>query len=110
VDDDPALRSELLAERGYAHHESGNSEAGRADALAAAEAARSVGDAALLARAGIAYQGWVGQWAQMADPVAIELMREGLAGMRDDDPTRPRATAALAQALLVMPGDEALEV
>jgi class 3 adenylate cyclase/tetratricopeptide (TPR) repeat protein/type II secretory pathway predicted ATPase ExeA len=109
LDDDPSGRSVLLAARGFAQHLRGDATAGRADALAAADAAREVGDAALLAAAGIAYQGWVGQWAVVADPVAVELMREGLGDIAPDDLVpRARTMAALAQALIVNPGDEAL--
>jgi tetratricopeptide (TPR) repeat protein len=108
-DEDPRTRSELLAARGYTQHYRGEEAAGRDDALAAAEAARSVGDARLLAAAGIAYQGFSGQWASLADPIAVELMREGLASIPPDDLVpRAKTMAALAGALLVTPGDEAL--
>jgi class 3 adenylate cyclase/tetratricopeptide (TPR) repeat protein len=110
-EDDLATRSELLAGRGYAQHYRGESEAGRADALAAADAARRAGDAALLARAGGAYQGYVGMWAVVADPVAVDLLREGLAGIPSEDvAARAQTTATLAYALLTAPGDEALKL
>jgi len=111
VDDEPRTRYELLAARGFARLLRGDQEGGRADALAAADGARAIGDAALLAEAGMAYQGWVGQWATPADPVAVELMQEGLGGLGDEAPvTRARATAMLALALLLQPGDEALRL
>jgi class 3 adenylate cyclase/tetratricopeptide (TPR) repeat protein len=108
-EEDLAVRSGLLAARGFAQHFRGEEDAGRADALAAADAARQVGDATLLAAAGSAYQGFVGQWASLADPVAVELLREGLAGIaRADLAPRARTMAALANAVIVAPGDEAL--
>ena len=108
-DEDLRVRAELLAARGFGQHFRGEEDAGRADALAAADAARQVGDAALLAAAGSAYQGFVGQWASLADPVAVELLREGLAGIAADDLVpRARTMAALANAVIVAPGDEAL--
>lgn len=106
---DPGVRAALLAARGFAQHFRGQEDAGRADALAAADAAREVGDATLLAAAGTAYQGYVGHWASLADPVAVELMREGLAGIDPGDLVpRARTMAALANALVTVPGDEAL--
>ncbi|MSO79387.1 MAG: adenylate/guanylate cyclase domain-containing protein [Acidimicrobiia bacterium] len=108
-DADDATRAGLLIARGYAHHERNDAEAGRADALAAADVARRIGDAGLIGRAGVTYQGLVGHWAAPHDPVAVELMREGLAGLADGDVfNRARVTAALANALVLAPGDEAL--
>ena len=65
-------------------------------------------DPGLIGRAGVAYQGVLGHWAAPHDAVAVELMREGLAGIEPDDPTRAYITAALANALVLVPGDEAL--
>jgi class 3 adenylate cyclase len=108
-DADDHLRAELLIERGYAQHERGDQDAGRSDALAAATAARKTGDAALVGRSGIAYLGLVGHWAAPADPVAADLMREGLDGLAAEDRvTRARVVATLAIALVLVPGDEAL--
>lgn len=108
-DEDLAARGALLASRGVAQHFRGEEDAGRADALAAADAARQLGDATLLAAAGSAYQGFVGQWASLADPVAVELLREGLTGIaKSQVVTRARTMAALANAVIVAPGDEAL--
>ncbi len=110
VDPDPGLRSELLATLATAEHFNANPDRGRALALDAADAARRAGSARLLAQAGVAYQGYVTQWARPADPVASDLMREGLAGLRDADATlRARVTASLAFALVVAPGDEAYQ-
>jgi tetratricopeptide (TPR) repeat protein len=109
--DDDATRAKLLIGRGLAQHERGDPESGRADGLAAAAAARRISDAALVGRAGIAYQGMVGHWATPHDPVAVELMREGLAALGpDDDETRAAVMAALANALVLVPGDEALRL
>lgn len=111
LDDDDAVRATLLIERGYAQHERNDADSGRADALAAAEVARRIGHAGLIGRAGVTYQGLVGQWAAPHDPVAVDLMREGLAGLAEgDDLDRARVTAALASALVLAPGDEALTV
>ncbi len=108
-DEDLAARGALLASRGYAQHFRGEEDAGRADALASADTARQLGDATLLAAAGSAYQGFVGQWASLADPVAVELLREGLSGIATSEVvTRARTMAALANAVIVAPGDEAL--
>jgi tetratricopeptide (TPR) repeat protein len=110
-EDDLATRSELLAGRGFAQHFRGESDAGRADALAAAAAARRTGDAVLLARAGGAYQGYVGMWAVVADPVAVDLLREALAAIPAHDvAARAQPTALLALALITAPGDEALDL
>ncbi len=107
-DADDLVRATLLIERGMAQHERNNADAGRADALAAAEVARQAGNAGLIGRAGVTYQGVVGHWAAPHDPVAVELMREGLAGLGDNHPDRAYVTAALANALVLAPGDEAL--
>ena len=108
-EDDELARAALLIERGYAQHERNDADAGRADALAAAEVARRLGHAGLIGRAGATYLGLVGHWAAPHDPVAVELMREGLAGLGEgDDLDRARVTAALATALVLAPGDEAL--
>jgi class 3 adenylate cyclase len=107
-DADDRTRAELLIQRGYAKHQAGNAAAGCADALAGAEAARQVNDPGLIGRAGVAYQGVLGHWAAPHDAIAVDLMREGLAGIEPDDPTRAYITAALANALVLVPGDEAL--
>jgi hypothetical protein len=108
-EDDEVTRATLLIERGYAQHERNDADAGRTDALAAAEVARRLGHAGLIGRAGVTYLGLVGHWAAPHDPVAVELMREGLAGLGEgDDADRARVTAALANALVLVPGDEAL--
>jgi len=108
---DDVVRATLLIERGYAQHERNDADAGRADALAAAEVARRAGHAGLVGRAGVTYQGLVGHWAAPHDPIAVELMREGLAGLGvADNFDRARVTAALANALVLAPGDEALAV
>jgi class 3 adenylate cyclase/tetratricopeptide (TPR) repeat protein len=109
ADADDEVRARLLIDRGYAHHERGDPESGKRDALAAADAARTIGDAALLGMAGVAYMGLVGQWASPADPIAVDLMREGLAGAVDgDERMRSLILSSLAAALAAAPGDEAL--
>jgi len=111
LDDEGRTKYAVLAARGFARLLSGDQDGGRADAVAAADGARAIGDAALLAEAGMAYQGWVGQWATPADPVAVELMEEGLAGLAEEAPvTRARATAMLALAKLLLPGDDSLRL
>jgi class 3 adenylate cyclase/tetratricopeptide (TPR) repeat protein len=108
---DAATRAELLIDRGLARHWAGDPEGGCQDALAAAALARGLGDARLVGRAGATYMGAIGHWAAPQDPIAVELMREGLAGLGADDvATRAAVTAALANALVLVPGDEALEL
>jgi class 3 adenylate cyclase/tetratricopeptide (TPR) repeat protein len=110
-DEDPRARAELLVERGWVQHLRGDQDAGRTDALAAAELARTIEAPELVARAGIAYRGELGHWAAPSDPLAVELMREGLAGLPADDLiTRADTTAVLAYSLVLAPGDEALTV
>lgn len=110
-DADEVTKAALLIDRGFAQHERGDTEAGRVDALAAAAVARRVHDAALIGRAGAAYQGLLGHWAAPHDPIAVELMREGLAGLPEDDElSRAPIAAALANALVLAPGDEVLAV
>jgi tetratricopeptide (TPR) repeat protein len=110
-DDDPNARAELLVQRGWVQHLRGAQQAGREDALKAAELARSIGEPALIARAGIAYQGESGHWAAPSDPLAVELLREGLAEMSPADlATRADAMASLSNALVLVPGDESLTV
>ncbi|HEY8217140.1 MAG TPA: AAA family ATPase, partial [Acidimicrobiia bacterium] len=111
ADGDSRTRAELLVARGWVHHLAGDQDAGRADALVAADLARSIDAPDLIARAGIAYRGELGHWATPADPIAVELMREGLARLPADDlMTRADTMAGLAQALVLVPGDEALTV
>ena len=105
---DPALRSELFATLAMAEHFNANPDRGRELALAAADAARRAERPALLARAGIAYQGVVTQFARPGDEAAVEIMREGLAGLGDEDVAlRALVTSYLAFALVFAPGDEA---
>ncbi len=105
---DPGLRSHLLAALATAEHFNANPERGRELALGAADAARRAGSPALLARAGIAYQGLATQFARPSDEVAVEIMREGLAGLPGDDVAlRALVTAFLSYALVFAPGDEA---
>jgi tetratricopeptide (TPR) repeat protein len=111
ADEDPRQRAELLCGRAYVHALRDDPDRGHADALEAAKIARSLGDAALLARAGVAYTGLFSHWAAPSNPVGIELLREGLAGLgADDAATRAHALSTLASALIVAPGDEALEL
>jgi hypothetical protein len=78
-------------------------------ALEVADLARALGDPVLLAAAGEAYQGDLGMWAEPGDPVALELLREALARLDDEDLiTRARASAAIALGELLAPGDAGL--
>lgn len=107
----PGERGELLARRAEFRHRAVDPDNARVDALAAADLARRAGDARLLAHAGLAYQGEgaLGMWAAPADPVAVGLIREGLAGIDPADvAARARATAGLAMAVILEPGDESL--
>ena len=108
-DDDPGLRSEILAHIAQAHHGAGSPEPAKERALAAAEVARTAGDAARLAEAGIAYQGVTGMWASPSDAVGAEIMREGLAALGTDRAdVRARTLSALASGLILAPGAVAL--
>lgn len=108
---DERQRAELLIDRGYAQHQRGDQNAGRADALAAARIGREVSAPDLVGRAGITYQGLTGHWAEPADPIAVELMRECLDALDPVDvSTRADVVAALASALILVPGDEALHL
>jgi tetratricopeptide (TPR) repeat protein len=79
--------------------------------MSAAAIARSIGAPDLVGRAGIAYQGLTGHWAEPANPVAVEMMRECLEDLDPADvSTRADVVAALASALILVPGDEALEL
>jgi class 3 adenylate cyclase/tetratricopeptide (TPR) repeat protein len=108
---DERKRAQILIERGYSQHQRGDQEAGRTDAMSAAAIARSIGALDLVGRAGIAHQGLTGHWAEPANPVAVEMMRECLTGLDPDDvATRADVVAALASALILVPGDEALQL
>jgi len=106
-EDDPRTRAEVLLKRSEAHAHPGHLEPSHADALAAADLGRALGDAALVGLAGAHYQGFHTVFANPGDPLAVELMREGLAGM-DDAPAEQRARVAgsLAYALVLTAGDE----
>jgi class 3 adenylate cyclase len=108
-DDDPGLRSMVLARMALVEHNAGHSSRARERALRAADVARRAGDAARLTEAGVAYQGPLGMWASPSDPVAAELIREGLAGLPPDRlDARALGQAALAGGLLLAPGGAAL--
>ncbi|MEX0664133.1 MAG: AAA family ATPase [Acidimicrobiia bacterium] len=110
-DDDPRLRAEILAERSYVHAIRADQEQSHRDALAIVEIARALDDPVLLCKAGIAYMGLFTHWVQPGDPVAVDLMREGLAGLPPDEvEVRADVLSVLASALVVVPGDEALEL
>jgi class 3 adenylate cyclase len=108
-DDDPGLRAEILSRTARAFHGAGQAEPARERALAAAELARTAGDAARVAEAGIAYQGELGMWASPTDSVGAEIIREGLAALGTDRAdVRARALSALAHGLVLAPGAAAL--
>ncbi|MFO7591888.1 MAG: AAA family ATPase [Acidimicrobiia bacterium] len=108
---DLPLRSELLATLALAEHYNANPDRGRELALAAAEAGRRASSPALVARAGISYQGLATQFARPSDELGVDIMREGLAGLDDDDlALRALVTAFLSYALIFAPGDEAFRL
>ncbi|HEU5302293.1 MAG TPA: AAA family ATPase [Acidimicrobiia bacterium] len=105
---DLALRSELLATLALAEHFNASPDRGRELALAAADAGRRASRPALVARAGISYQGLATQFARPSDELGVEIMREGLAGLGDDDRAlQALVTAFVSYALIFAPGDEA---
>ncbi len=110
-DDADRARAEVLIERAVTRHQLRDQDGGRADALAAAEIGRRIAAPNLIAGAGVGYMGGQGHWAQPSDPVAVGLMREGLehsAPMQERE--RAVTLAYLAEALVLVPGDEALTV
>lgn len=108
---DAALRSELLATLALAEHYNANPDHGRELALAAAEAGRRAFSPAHVARAGISYQGLATQFARPTDDLGVDIMREGLAGLGDDEVAlRALVTAFLSYALIFAPGDEAFRL
>jgi len=107
--DDPGQRAEIICQLADAHHAAGAADRARVCALEAVALARSMGDAARLAQAGIAYQGHLGMWASPSDPVGTEIMREALAELgADQADIRARTLSALAHGLLLAPGGGAL--
>ncbi len=109
-DDDLGRRAEILTQSARALHMGGLAEPARERALAAADLARRIADAARLAEAGIAYQGELGMWASPSDDVGAEIMREGLVVLGAERPDiRARTLSALAHGLLLAPGTVALE-
>jgi class 3 adenylate cyclase len=107
--DDPSLRSSILSSIAHSYHGAGDASRARQTALRAADVARRAGDAAGVAVAGTAYQGELGMWSRPADPVAAEIMREGLDALGTEHPAiRARVQTALAHGLLLTPGDAPL--
>lgn len=91
-----ALRCQVLVALGESRLRSGEP-TGRAACVEAADVARALGDASLLARAGLAY----GSVFLMGgvDPVLVGMLEQALAGLPDtDSPLRARVMARLAAA------------
>ena len=98
--DDPAQRSELLTNLAFVEHILKDEGTARGHALEAAECGRRAGSGELVASAGGAYIGVLGHWADLADPVGVELLREGLMAMPEDDSVqRAELMARLSYAL-----------
>jgi len=105
------LRAQVLADLALAVGTRGDMERARRLALEVAELARSLDDPVLLAAAGAAYQGSLGMWATPGDPVALDLMREALAGLGDGHPVvRARTSASIAFGQILAPGDAGLQL
>lgn len=93
-----AGRCELFLALGQAHIRAGNRDSGKLACERAAELARQLGDAVLLARAAVTYGSEISPFA--ADPNLIRLLEEALAGLAGNDhPLRARALARLAACL-----------
>ena len=92
---DDARRCELLASLGEALGLAGQREAGRAWLLRAADLARRLGRADLLARAAVGYRGF-GEMGNPADATTLALLEEARAAVRPRARrrARPRARAA----------------
>jgi class 3 adenylate cyclase len=109
VDEPSPLRAQVLADLALAVGTQGDVERARRLALEVAELARSLDDPVLLAAAGAAYQGNLGMWATPGDPVALDLMREALAGLGDDHAViRARTSASIALGQILAPADAGL--
>jgi len=94
---DSADRCDLLLELAAARIRAGRGADGRTAARAAADIARRLADGERLARAALTY-GDVFVWA-VVDPILIELLEEGLAGLPPgDSELRARLLARLAAA------------
>jgi hypothetical protein len=104
-DDDPGLRADILSQLADALHLGGLADAAHQRALTAAQLARTIGDAARVAQAGMSYQGQLGMWASPEDPVGAEIIREALAALGTARPdVRARALSALAHGQILAPG------
>ena len=94
---DSPERADLLLELAAARIAAGQGPGGQSAARAAADVARRLGDSGRLARAALTY-GDVFVWA-VVDPILIELLEEGLAGLPPgDSELRARLLARLAAA------------
>ena len=99
-DEDPAVRSELLTNLAFVEHILNDEDIARGHALEAAECGRRAHSGELVASAGGAYVGVLGHWADLADPIGVELLREGLLAMPEDDSLqRAELMARLSYAL-----------
>jgi DNA-binding SARP family transcriptional activator len=92
---DDRVRGDLLAALGGSQERAGDEEGARRSFRAAAETARGLGDAALLARAAL---GYAGPWSNFGrvEPRRVQLLEEALAAVgRDETPLRARLLARL---------------
>lgn len=109
VEEPSPLRAWVLADLALAIATRGDMDTARRLALEVADLARVLDDPVVLAAAGDAYQGPLGMWAEPGDPVALDLLREALRGLDEDDlVTRARASATIALGELLAPGDGGL--
>ncbi len=109
VEEPSPLRAWVLADLALAIGTRGDMDTARRLALEVAELARDLDDPVLLAAAGDAYQGNLGMWAEPGNPVALDLLREALEHLDEDDlVTRARASATIALGELLAPGDAGL--
>src|ERR671932_1616676 len=93
---DDRVRGELLVALGDSCERAGDEEGARTSFRAAAETARGLGDAALLARAAL---GFAGPWSMLgrSDPRRMDVLEEALSALGDEDtPLRARLLARLA--------------
>ena len=106
---DRAARAELLVALGEAEQRAGARDRARPPLVEAARMAREAGDGKLLARAALAHGG-VGVVIGHPDTPTLELLRDALALLGEDDPLRPRILARLSTELYYADRDEAEEL
>jgi len=93
---DPVVRCRLLLALGEAHARAGDGDAARAAFLRAADEAKTLGAADLLARAALGYGGRI-VWSRPTDDRLVPLLEDALAALGEQDsPLRARVLARLA--------------